>query len=203
MSPIHNCVPRSIASPSPMPVRFALLSEAPPIYSVTQCRDSFEVFYVDLLTWDGLQAYAARPDIVQYSENVLCPLHDVAVEVCGQFEFRLPNPSDAPWLRSRLAAYLHFASIIAEAISICSVILAVAIPTPSISCLIYMNHLILRHGFEGDEDADSKIDALEKFASVIHIAQRAREDSDTRILGWKCLDTLAEEFEAWNALPND
>ncbi|KAJ6624484.1 hypothetical protein B0H10DRAFT_1943093 [Mycena sp. CBHHK59/15] len=197
------CVPRSIASPSPMPVRFALLSEAPPIYPVTQCRDSFEVFYVDLLTWDGLQAYAARPDIVQYSENVLCPLRDVAVEVRGRFEFRLPNPSDAPWLRSRLAAYLHFASFIAEAISICSVILAVAIPTPSISCLIYMNRLILRYGFEGDEDADSKIDALEKFASVIHIAQGAREDSDTRILGWKCLDTLEEEFEAWNAFPNN
>ncbi|KAJ6610387.1 hypothetical protein B0H10DRAFT_1953880 [Mycena sp. CBHHK59/15] len=197
------CVPRSITRPSPMPVRFALLSEAPPIYPITQCRDSFEVFYVDLLTWDGLQAYAARPDIVQYSENVLCPLCDVAVEVCGRFEFGLPNPSDAPWLRSRLAAYLHFASFIAEAISICSVSLAVAIPTPSISCLIYMNCLILRYGFEGDEDADSKIDALEKFASVIHIAQRAREDSDTRILGWKCLDTLAEEFEAWNTFPND
>ncbi|KAJ6595928.1 hypothetical protein B0H10DRAFT_2232740 [Mycena sp. CBHHK59/15] len=183
MSPIHSCVPRSIASPSQMPVHFALLSEAPPIYPVTQFRDSFEVFYVDLLTWDGLQAYAARLDIVQYSENVLCALRDVAVEVRGRFEFRLPNPSDTPWLRSRLAAYLHFASFIAEAISICSVILA--------------------YGFEGDEDADSKIDALEKFVSVIHIAQCAQEDSDTRILGWKCLDTLAEEFEAWNALPND
>ncbi|KAJ6607249.1 hypothetical protein B0H10DRAFT_2228000 [Mycena sp. CBHHK59/15] len=110
----------------------------------------------------SLEAYAARRDIIQYSENVLCPLRDVAV---------------------KLTVYLHFASFIAEAISICSVILA--------------------YGFEGDEDADSKIDALEKFASVIHIAQRAREDSDTRILGWKSLDTLAEEFEAWNALPND
>ncbi|KAJ6627304.1 hypothetical protein B0H10DRAFT_1941428 [Mycena sp. CBHHK59/15] len=179
------------------------LAECSSDLPVTQCRDSFEVFYVDLRTWDGLQAYTARLDIVQYSENVLCPLRDVAVEVRGRFEFRLPNPSDAPWLRSRLAVYLHFASFIAEAISICSIILAVAIPTPSISCLIYMNRLILRYGFEGDEDADSKVDALEKFASVIHIAQRAREDSDTRILGWKRLDSLAEEFEAWNALPSD
>ncbi|KAJ6552549.1 hypothetical protein B0H10DRAFT_1968371 [Mycena sp. CBHHK59/15] len=181
------CVPQSIASPSPMPVRFALLSEAPPIYPVTQCRDSFEVFYVNLLTWDGLQAYAVRPDIIQYSENVLCPLRDVAVEFHGRFEFRLPNPLThlGFGVGSRCTCTSRGSDID-------------LLRYPSVSHSDAFDILLDIY-----ELLDFTIDALEKFASVIHIAQRAREDSDTRILGWKSLDTLAEEFEAWNALPND
>ncbi|KAJ7023302.1 hypothetical protein C8F04DRAFT_1271490 [Mycena alexandri] len=138
-----------------MALRFALLRDyqrgAPA--SFRTCSQ-FEVFFIDLDTEEELVRYLRRPEVTNFSQQILVPLRDQVMLVRDRSRGSPPAARDSPWICHQTSVYMCYLAYIRRAI-VPDVhgIIGKRVPTPSVASLLYMMRLICRFGFVGDDIA--------------------------------------------------
>ncbi|KAJ7175541.1 hypothetical protein C8R46DRAFT_1030586 [Mycena filopes] len=152
--------------------------------SAFRTRTQFEIFFLDLDSEEDMVRYLRRPEVVQFSVDVLVPLRDTVM--LGRDRFRTASPilRDSLWIRHETSNYLRYLWPVRQAIEPNpSVAPRRRIPTPSKASLLYMMRLVCQFGFEGDEITDLQVvynHADETvFAMAAHLVDVPREESAT------------------------
>ncbi|KAJ7029779.1 hypothetical protein C8F04DRAFT_1187455 [Mycena alexandri] len=138
-----------------MALRFALLRDYQRGAPTSFCtRSQFEVFFIDLDTEEELVCYLRRPEVTNFSQQILVPLRDQVMLVRDHFRGSPPAARDSPWIRHQTSVYMCYLAYIRRAI-VPDVhgIVGKCMPTPSVASLLYMMRLIRRFGFAGDDVA--------------------------------------------------
>lgn len=92
-----------------MALRFALLRDyqrgAPASF---RTRSQFEVFFIDLDTEEELVRYLRRPEVTNFSQQILVPLRDQVMLVRDRFRGSPPAARDSPWIRHQTSVYMRY-----------------------------------------------------------------------------------------------